>query len=118
MTGVDIDYTTVDLSGVEHRPCKIRGVLTFWHLPAIIQNAEDSSQWRDQKHAHTYQRRLIGRRRYATRPATPAERALLLHLGYQLPTDHLTTYITWMGAVRRRFWPQLPGSLNGLDPQP
>ena len=36
-----IDWDTVDFSGIEHRPCPKRGVLTFWNLPYVAQLAED-----------------------------------------------------------------------------
>ncbi|MBB2990253.1 hypothetical protein FHR72_001721 [Mycolicibacterium iranicum] len=50
------------------------------------------------------------------RPATPVERALLLHLGYEVPAT-LHTRVQWLSdGVRRRTWPQIPATTEGLAP--
>jgi hypothetical protein len=99
----------VDLSGIEHRPCTKRGVLTFWHLPDAFQRAEDSTLENDKAQRHW---RASAHR---DRPASDAERLLLAHLGYVLPAE-LTTRVQWLSnGVRRRTWPQLPATLEGLD---
>lgn len=101
----------VDLTGIgAHRPCPARGVLVFDHLPLDVQNAEDSRQEADHRNRHW-------RSNVATeRPATATERALLEHLGYELPAD-LHTTVRWLtDGVRRRTWTQIPATMEGLHP--
>lgn len=100
----------VDLSGIgAHRPCPKRGVLVFdGPLPPDVQNAEDSRADADFRGRHW-------RSSVTTeRPATATERALLAHLGYELP-EVLHTRVQWLtDGVRRRTWPQIPATLEGL----
>lgn len=101
--------SSIDLTGIgAHRPCPARGVLVFDHLPLDVQNAEDSRQEVDHRNRHW-------RSNVTTeRPATPTERALLAHLGYELP-EVLHTRVQWLtDGVRRRTWPQIPATLEGL----
>jgi len=80
----------------------VRGWLVFHGLPDAIQKAEDATQAAD----HRYQREH-GRRRWS-RPATPTERLLLEHLGYELPAGMLVTHIEYVtDSLRRRTWPTL-----------
>lgn len=102
--------TDIDLTDIgEHQPCPKRGVLVFSSLPPAVQNAEDSRQDADYRNRHW-------RASVATeRPATPVERALLEHLGYSVPTT-LHTRVQWLtDGVRRRTWPPIPETLEGLD---
>ncbi|MCD2127734.1 hypothetical protein QM787_04360 [Rhodococcus ruber] len=75
------------------RPEDPRGWLTFdGLLPEPWQSAEDSTLEND------------FRIRARLRPATSTERALLEHLGYELPAD-LITHVQFLSAtVRRRTW--------------
>ena len=101
----------IDLTGIgEHQACPKRGVLVFASLPSAVQNAEDSRQEADYRNRHW-------RASIATeRPATPVERALLTHIGLgPLPAD-LHTKVQWLtDGVRRRTWPQIPATLEGLS---
>lgn len=88
-----------------------RGWLVFEHLPAELQRLEDqraqldrelygslSSPWkRDGISLWTLR---------GTRAATDTERALLAHLGYDIPDD-LDTVVDFTPGVRNRRWPQL-----------
>ncbi|MDI9917861.1 hypothetical protein [Rhodococcus sp. IEGM 1379] len=77
-----------------------RGWLTFDHLPRDLADAEGSTQYAD----YEASKRIRGPRK---RPATPAERTLLIHLGHEPPEllDTTVEYLT--GTVRRRTWPVL-----------
>ena len=76
-----------------------RGWLVFESLPDDLQRAEDATQAADRQHP----RYFVG----FQRPATEAERILLQHLGFQLPTQ-LTTQAKWVTpGCRNRRWPQL-----------
>lgn len=100
----------IDLSGIgAHRPCPARGVLVFDSLPPEVQNAEDSRQDADHRGRHW-------RSNVTTeRPATATERALLAHAGYGPLPDVLHTRVQWLtDGVRRRTWPQIPATLEGL----
>ncbi|WP_131813663.1 hypothetical protein [Mycolicibacterium fortuitum] len=105
MTDSDVDLTGIG----EHQPCPKRGVLIFSSLPPQVQNAEDSCQEADYRNRHW-------RASVTTeRPATATERALLAHLGYSVPTV-LHARVQWLtDGVRRRTWPQIPETLEGLD---
>ena len=111
-----------------------RGVLVFEYLPSDLRNAEDSTQAADRERwrVGVYRtaaalwgtndpaelRRLgklgdqllkaagAGWRAFA-RPATPAERALLAHLGHTLPDELVTIVEHRSPGVRNRRWPQL-----------
>lgn len=101
--------TAIDLSGIQHRPCPKRGVLVFWNLPPELARREDSTQWAD------FENRPWSRHAYRDRPATDTEKLLLAHLGYTLPND-LTTRVQWLSdGVRRRWWEQIPQTMEGLD---
>ena len=77
-----------------------RGWLVFETLPDELARAEDSRNFAD------HDRRILKPRGF-TRPATSTERALLSHLGYQLP-DELLTVVTFKSrSVRHRAWPTL-----------
>lgn len=77
-----------------HRPGDRRGLLVFdGILPEPYQSREDSTLDLD------YRARVL------LRPATGTERALLAHLGYDLPAD-LKTHVR-PGPVRVRTWPTL-----------
>jgi hypothetical protein len=102
--------TTPDLSGAIHKPCKKRGVLVFHGLPDEVQRREDMTAESDSSQRN-WRPSMI-----RVRPATSTERLLLSHLGYSLPAS-LQTNVRWLSdGVRRRFWPQLPQTLEGLDP--
>jgi hypothetical protein len=118
-----------------------RGILTFESLPDDLQRAEDSTQAADRERRYfsgdpaviwgtddPVERQRLQRAAdrvirdagidvYSAqaRPATPAERLLLGHLGYELPTE-LFTIITWpSGAIRRRRWPQIETLLESMS---
>lgn len=84
----------------------IRGWLTFKTLPDAVQKAEDARQFADWESSRARPR--------FTRTATPTERALLEHLGYDLTAygadNELRTHITFFGPLRNRRWPQLEGT--------
>jgi hypothetical protein len=84
-----------------HQPDPYRGWLVFDYLPEDLQRAEDATMAADAALAdHDL-------KVWRHRPATPAERALLAHLGYELPTE-LHTRVQWRnGTLRQRRWPQL-----------
>jgi hypothetical protein len=104
------DIDDIDLSGVEHRPCPKRGVLVFWDLPSQVQRLEDGTLEND-----SAQRHWLGSR-VRIRSATDTERLLLTHLAYTLPTN-LQTHVHWLSdGVRRRVWPQILETMEGLDP--
>lgn len=111
----------------------IRGWLAFESLPNDLQLREDSTQAADQERwqaGYVDGRRSVDGLRWQMvrtvvpnaretgvdptpehvwvfeRVATPTERVLLQHLGYELPAD-LATRVTWFGAARNRRWPQL-----------
>ncbi len=90
------------IAGVgEHRPDEYRGWLVFATLPDELRRSEDATQAADVELANR------DGRPWRNRPATTAERALLEHLGYQLPDD-LYTRVQWRhGTLRNRRWPQL-----------
>jgi hypothetical protein len=101
--------TTPDLNEIgEHRPDKYRGWLVFSHLPPDLQDAEDSTQAADHDRFAAVARRYPAlTRTVLARPATPAERALLEHLGLELP-DKLATHVSYPSpGIRHRSWPQL-----------
>jgi len=106
------DNGAIDLAGIgEHQPCPKRGILVWSSLPPAVQNAEDSRQDADYRNRH-WRASVV-----TERPATPVERALLLQLGLgPLPAD-LHTRVQWLSdGVRRRTWPQIPETMEGLDP--
>lgn len=79
-----------------------RGWLCFEHLPPDLQRQEDATQAHD--HALAVIKHMA---RGYERPATPAERTLLTHLGYVLP-DELVTVVRYpTTGVRNRQWPAL-----------
>lgn len=83
-----------------HRVDDPRGWLIFESLPNELQRLEDQRQAAD--HA-----RLRNGVTGFTRPATPTERTLLEHLGYEVP-EVLHTQVLWLSAgVRSRTWPAL-----------
>ena len=94
--------TTPDMSAVEQLPQPdVRGWLAINNLPPEYQRAEDSTAMADRD------RYLYRNPRGHEREATPTERMLLQHLGFELP-DQLTTKVSWPSrSVRRREWPQL-----------
>ncbi|GAA1225116.1 hypothetical protein [Mycolicibacterium alvei] len=100
----------IELAGIgEHQPCPKRGVLVFASLPPAVQNAEDSRQEADYRNRH-WRASVV-----TERPATATERALLTHLGYAVPTV-VHTRVQWLSdGVRRRTWPQIPATLEGLS---
>lgn len=82
-----------------------RGWLVFDYLPPDLQAAEDATAHAD------YMRAMATGNGIYTRPATPAERELLEHLGLEdLSDDLMTMVIHQTPGVRLRRWPQLePG---------
>lgn len=74
-----------------------RGVLAFRWLPDWLQALEDSRQDADHRESRNH-------RSAWTRPATPQERLLLLHLGYPVPETVTTTVEYLTTGVRRRTW--------------
>lgn len=113
-----------------------RGWLVFTALPDDLQNAEDSTAAADaERHrSGTYNEaavwgiddpdELAAARSRAQkvlaqaglgwpsfpRPATPTERALLAHLGYQLPDELFAVVTYYATGVRNRRFPQLEES--------
>jgi hypothetical protein len=92
-----------------------RGWLVFEYLPDDLQRAEDATQAADYERRgsattqrqHEYDPARGQTVWYFTRPATPAERTLLEHLGYTLPAE-LTTRVEFLTeTLRQRRWPQL-----------
>ncbi|BBE43399.1 hypothetical protein [Rhodococcus erythropolis] len=79
-----------------------RGLLTFDRLPRGLRIAEDATQAGD----HETSKTMSGGSPW-TRPATPAERTLLTHLGYELPDELDTTVRYVTSGVRERTWPTL-----------
>ena len=101
---------TRDDIGDQHQAAKDgtdpRGWLVFRDLPEDLQNAEDATRAAD--HERTAGRHpLVLVSWTQTRPATPAERALLAHLGHVLPDELTTNYRLITDGVVRRWWPQL-----------
>jgi len=90
-----------DAIGPQMRQSDPRGWLVFEWLPTDLQNAEDTTALAD--HARATEAG-IG---VFTRPATPTERALLKHLGFDLPNRLTTTVGFVTKGVRLRRWPQL-----------
>jgi hypothetical protein len=77
-----------------------RGWLVFHWLTSDLQAAEDATAYADKERSNF-------RARGFERPATDAERALLEHLGHQLP-DNLVTFVRHRTrGVRERRVPQL-----------
>ena len=75
-----------------------RGILVFYWLPDDLQRAEDSTQAADRERTMGFP---------FEREATPTERILLQHLGYQLP-EQLVTAVSYPSSwVRCRRWPAL-----------
>jgi hypothetical protein len=92
-----------------------RGWLVFEHLPDELQRAEDATQAADFDrrtwHHPGWIREFDHLRgisvRCFYRPATPAERTLLAHLGHTLPTN-LDTRVEYLSeTLRQRRWPAL-----------
>ena len=54
---------------------------------------------------------------YFTRPATETERALLEHLGYDVPADLTPSSTSSTETLRRRRWPQLEGDATMTTPR-
>lgn len=76
-----------------------RGILTFIEpLPEPYLSDEDATLAWDFQH------------RDRSRVATSTERALLEHLGYELPADLRTVVRFISSAVRNRSWPQIDQS--------
>ncbi|KDF01933.1 hypothetical protein Y900_024140 [Mycolicibacterium aromaticivorans JS19b1 = JCM 16368] len=138
-----------DLAGIEQLPQPDpRGWLALRDLPAELQNTEDSTHAADSERyrcgVHGFAAALWGTddsaaltrlRRFGdrllkvsgsswrafARPATPAERVLLAHLGHAAPSGadpvtiaddglpaELITIVDWpTSGVRNRRWPQL-----------
>ena len=110
-----------DLSNVVQIPDDRRGWLALRGLPDELRRAEDSTGENDM-----YGPRRVGAwpatgspeawaaerthtHKYAkfTRDATPTEKLLLAHLGYEVPDDLQTRVEFISRTVRRRTWPQL-----------
>lgn len=91
--------TTTDIE--QYPQPDVRGILVFRNLPDNLRRAEDATLETDSRYM-----RQTGRTRWS-RPATPTERVLLEHLGYQLP-ERLITHIHYKTAsIRNRRWPAL-----------
>ncbi|OBB46769.1 hypothetical protein [Mycobacterium sp. 852002-51961_SCH5331710] len=111
-----------------------RGILVFEYLPDDLQRQEDSTaaadaeRWRcgtysasgtwgtndpaELSRVMTRARTVLTQAgmhppRTRPRPATATERALLAHLGYELPDELFTAVSFPTYGVRRRRWPQL-----------
>jgi hypothetical protein len=93
--------TTIPGFGPQYDQPDARGWLVFHGLPDDVQRAEDATQAADVELANR------DCKLWRERPATDTERALLAHLGYELP-DELLTRVQWRhGTLRERRWPQL-----------
>ena len=78
-----------------------RGWLVFTYLPMDIDDAENSTAAAD------YDRWRL-RPRAFQRSATPAETALLQHLGHAMPDAPLVTTVEYRTrGIRHRRWPQI-----------
>lgn len=101
-----------DLSGVEQLPQPDpRGILALRYLPDDLQRQEDSTAAADRDRWLNGGLGLKRHRFGFTRDATPAERLLLQHLGFDDLPDDLTTRVTYQtSSVRNRRWPTLEGS--------
>ena len=75
-----------------------RGWLVFAYLPPDVQVLEDQRLAAD--------RDAMSPRGFE-REATPTERALLAHLGYELPDELVTVVRYRTRGVRHRSWPAL-----------
>lgn len=85
------------------RPDDPRGWLVFEGLPNDMQRAEDSALAAD--HARITEDTLVPTT--FDRPATPTEKTLLAHLGFDIPPG-LITRVRWLSyGVRTRRWPDL-----------
>ena len=95
----------IDGVGPQKRQPDPRGVLVFDWLPYEIQASEDATQCADfgrldQQHGQ------FGSA-WFRRSSTPAERALLRHLGFEVP-DNLKTLVAFPASgVRNRSFPEL-----------
>lgn len=85
-----------------------RGWLVFSELPAELQRQLDQTQVDD------WERRSWRPSVARTRAATVAERLLLEHLGFNVPTN-LQTQVRYISAgIRRLEWPALADQLEAL----
>ncbi|MGB3521942.1 MAG: hypothetical protein WBA50_10740 [Mycobacterium sp.] len=92
-----------------------RGWLVFDHLPSDLQNREDATlcadhqRWQDSLRGADWLGGAAAIPRPSwMRPATPTERLLLAHLGYDDLPDDLTTWVRYRtNSVRMRRWPAL-----------
>lgn len=120
-----------------------RGWLVFESLPDALQRAEDATQAADrarQQFSHwnspavwgtsdaeelaaiqARARRVLTTAGMSTwhvkvRPATDTERALLEHLGHELPDELFTLVAYPSDGVRNRRWPQLENTTQEVTP--
>lgn len=106
-----------------------RGWLVFEYLPENLQRDEDSRLAADHDWFHaglnhhlddqtgTLAPHLARGNTSWRRHATPAERALLEHLGYALPTELWTFVAFRTDNVRRRTWPQIADQVPNPTPE-
>lgn len=100
----------VDLSGaVWYGWSDVRGWITFSGLGDELQRQLDQTQADDHQRRHW--RPSVAR----VRPTTPAERALLAHLGFAVPTNLTTTVRYVSGGIRRLEFPALTTQQKALQ---
>jgi hypothetical protein len=99
-----------DLSGVEHLGFDdLRGWITFRNLPDELQRQLDQTQ------ADDWERRSWRPSQYRTRPASVAEKILLTHLGFVVPSN-LETRVRYVSAgIRLIEFPALTDQLEALQ---
>lgn len=85
-----------------------RGWLTFSALPDELQRRMDESANADYERRHW--RPSVAR----TRPATSAERLLLAHLGFTVPSDLETVVRYPSGGIRRLEFPALANQQEAM----
>lgn len=101
--------TDVDLSGaVWYGWSDVRGWITFSGLPNELQRQLDQTQ------ADDYQRRHWRPSVARVRPSTPAEKLLLAHLGFSVPTNLTTTVRYPSGGIRRLEFPALDAQRRAM----
>ncbi|MGA5540789.1 hypothetical protein ACPCIR_02970 [Mycobacterium sp. NPDC051198] len=98
----------IDVIGEHYGFDDTRGWLVFSHLPDELQRQMDQTA------ADDWERRGWRPSMKRTRPASAAEKTLLAHLGFNLPSnlDAVVRYISV--SVRRVDFPQLQDQLEAL----
>ena len=96
---------TIDGVGPQKRQPDPRGVLVFDWLTPELQACEDATQCNDFDRLDQQQCQFGSA--WFRRASTPAERALLRHLGFEVPDDLKTLVAFPASGVRNRSFPEL-----------